>query len=146
LNTFTAADLGSDTASGYCAKDAKRIPIEDSADNFTFNVAASTQVQNSIRTSPSIAPELSKSTTPAMLMMAECSAQVRGWETSIIREDPALSRVQYMPGVGHHMWNGLDGNNERACKVILAFLVSRPAPLANYPTKAALAEFNAKRQ
>jgi alpha-beta hydrolase superfamily lysophospholipase/uncharacterized membrane protein YeaQ/YmgE (transglycosylase-associated protein family) len=146
LNAFTAADLGSDTASGYCAKDAKRIPVEDSADNFTFNVAASTQVQNSIRSAPSIAAKLAKSTTPAMLMMAECSAQVRGWETSIIREDPAITRVQYMPGVGHHMWNGLDQNNERAYEVINAFLNERTAPLPNYPTKADLSEFNNKRE
>ena len=25
--------------------------------------------------------------------------------------DPAIERTQYLPGVGHHMWNGLDDNN-----------------------------------
>ncbi|WP_394771574.1 alpha/beta hydrolase [Lacisediminihabitans sp.] len=146
LNAFTAADLGSDTASAYCARDADRLPVEDDADNFTFNVAASTRVQDSIRRSPSLAAHLGRSTTPAMLMMAECSSQVRAWETTIIHDDPALRRVQYLPGVGHHLWNGLDDNNERAYAVITAFLDGRPAPLPNYPTRADLPRFAKERR
>jgi hypothetical protein len=33
------------------------------------------------------------------------------------------------------MWNGLDGNNERAAAVITAFLQEEPAPLPNHPTR-----------
>lgn len=40
-----------------------------------------------------------------------------------------------MPGVGHHMWNGLDDNNDRAAAVVDAFLQDEPAPLPNYPTR-----------
>ena len=47
---------------------------------------------------------------------------------------PPSSATQYMPGVGHHMWNGLDDNNDRAAAVITAFLQDKPAPLPNYPT------------
>jgi hypothetical protein len=71
-----------------------------------------------------------------MLMIAECSAQVRQWETTVLADDPAIQRIQYMPGVGHHMWNGLDANNQRASAVITAFLQDKPAPLPNYPTRA----------
>ncbi len=134
-NAFTAADLGSDTASGYCAKDAHRIPVEDTSQNFSFSAAASLRVQQTIKDSPSIAPQLSRSRTPAMLMIAECSSQVRKWETTILADDPAIQRTQYMPGVGHHMWNSLDDNDERAAATISAFLQDKPAPLPNYPTR-----------
>ncbi|WP_181803281.1 alpha/beta fold hydrolase [Streptomyces shenzhenensis] len=134
-NAFTAADLGSDTASAYCARDAHRIPAEDTAQNFSFSPAASLRVQQTVKDSPSIATKLRRSRTPAMLMIAECSSQLRQWETTVLADDPAVQRTQYMPGVGHHMWNGLDDNNDRAAAVITAFLQDKPAPLPNYPTR-----------
>ncbi|MER5905478.1 alpha/beta fold hydrolase [Streptomyces mirabilis] len=134
-NAFTAADLGSDTASAYCARDAHRIPAEDTAQNFSFSPAASLRIQRTVKDSPSIASQLRQSRTPAMLMIAECSSQVRQWETTVLAHDPAIQRTQYMPGVGHHMWNGLDDNNDRAAAVITAFLQDKPAPLPNYPTR-----------
>lgn len=140
-NAFTAADLGSDTASGYCAQDANRIPTEDTAQNFSFSAAASLHVQQTIKDSPSIAPQLRRSRVPAMLMIAECSSQVRQWETTVLADDPAIQRTQYMPGVGHHMWNGLDDNDERASGVITAFLQGEAAPLPNYPTRADISAF-----
>ncbi|MFS7872558.1 alpha/beta fold hydrolase [Streptomyces asiaticus] len=134
-NAFTAADLGSDTASAYCARDAHRIPGEDTAQNFSFSPAASLRIQQTVKDSPSIASQLRQSRTPAMLMIAECSSQVRQWETTVLANDPAIQRTQYMPGVGHHMWNGIDDNNDRAAAVITAFLQDKPAPLPNYPTR-----------
>ncbi|MCP2169883.1 alpha/beta hydrolase [Goodfellowiella coeruleoviolacea] len=141
VNAFTAADLGGDTASAYCAKDAHRIPVEDTVENFSFSAAASQRVQQTIRESPSIAARLGSSETPAMLMVAECSSQVRQWATTILADDPAIERTQYLPGVGHHMWNGLDRNNEQAYAVIDAFLRDAPAPLPNYPTPADIPAF-----
>ncbi|MFE9573594.1 hypothetical protein ACFYMW_34545 [Streptomyces sp. NPDC006692] len=76
-----------------------------------------------------------------MLMIAECSSQVRQWETTVLANDPAIQRTQYMPGVGHHMWNGLDDNNDRAVAVITAFLQDKPAPLPNYPTRGEIPTF-----
>ncbi|MEU6775076.1 alpha/beta hydrolase [Streptomyces sp. NPDC046759] len=140
-NAFTAADLGSDTASAYCARDAQRIPPEDTAQNFSFSPAASLRVQQTVENSPSLARRLRHSQTPAMLMIAECSSQIRQWETTVLADDPAVQRVQYMPGVGHHMWNGLDGNDERAAAVVTAFLRGRPAPLPNYPTRDGIPAF-----
>ncbi|GHH29682.1 alpha/beta fold hydrolase [Streptomyces lanatus] len=134
-NAFTAADLGSDTASAYCARDAQRIPAEDTAQNFSFSPAASLRIQQTVKDSPSIASKLRRSRTPAMLMIAECSSQLRQWETTVLANDLAIQRTQYMPGVGHHMWNGLDDNNDRAAAVITAFLQAKPAPLPNYPTR-----------
>jgi pimeloyl-ACP methyl ester carboxylesterase len=140
-NAFTAADLGSDTASAYCARDAHRIPTEDTAQNFSFSAAASLRVQQTIKDSPSLTPQLRRSKTPAMLMIAECSSQVRQWATAVLADDPAIQRTQYMPGVGHHMWNGLDDNNDRAAAVITAFLQDKPAPLPNYPTRGGIPAF-----
>ncbi|WP_369368465.1 alpha/beta fold hydrolase [Streptomyces sp. CG4] len=140
-NAFTAADLGSDTASAYCARDAHRIPREDTARNFSFSPAASLRIQQTVNDAPSIAPRLRRSQTPAMLMIAECSSQVRQWETAVLAADPAIERTQYLPGVGHHLWNGLDDNNARAAAVITAFLQGRPAPLPNYPTRADIPAF-----
>ncbi|MCX4960646.1 alpha/beta fold hydrolase [Streptomyces virginiae] len=134
-NAFTAADLGSDTASAYCARDAHRIPAEDTAQNFTFSAAASLRVQETVKDSPSLVPLLRQSRTPAMLMIAECSSQVRQWATAILADDPAVRRTQYLPGVGHRMWNGLDDNNDRAAAVVTAFLQDEPAPLPNHPTR-----------
>ncbi|MEU8057905.1 alpha/beta hydrolase [Microbispora bryophytorum] len=141
VNAFKAADLGSDTASAYCARDAGRIPVEDTAENFSFGVAASLRIMKTIKDSPSIVSELKRSRTPAMLMIAECSSQVRQWETAVLAADPAIEPTQYMPGVGHHMWNGLDGNNERAAAVITAFLQGEPSPLRNYPARADISAF-----
>ncbi|WP_328900215.1 alpha/beta hydrolase [Streptomyces sp. NBC_00441] len=140
-NAFTAADLGSDTASAYCARDAHRIPVEDTEQNFSFSPAASLRIQETIKDSPSIAPQLKRSRTPAMLMIAECSSQVRQWETTVLADNPAIQRTQYMPGVGHHMWNGLDDNDQRAAAVITAFLQDKPAPLPDYPTRADIPAF-----
>lgn len=134
-NAFTAADLGSDTASAYCARDAHRIPAEDTAQNFSFSPAASLRIQQTVKDSPSIASELRRSGTPAMLMIAECSSQLRQWATAVLAHDPAIQRTQYLPGVGHHMWNGLDDNDDRAVAVVTAFLRDEPAPLPNYPTR-----------
>ncbi|MFD5462885.1 hypothetical protein ACFWIQ_08645 [Kitasatospora sp. NPDC127059] len=55
--------------------------------------------------------------------------------------DPAIQRTQYMPGVGHHLWNGLDGNDEWVAAVITAFLQDAPAPLPNYPTREEIPAF-----
>ncbi|MEX2980927.1 alpha/beta fold hydrolase [Streptomyces sp. C36] len=140
-NAFTAADLGSDTASAYCARDAHRIPVEDTAQNFSFSPAASLRVQRTTKDSPSIAPQLRHSRTPAMLMIAECSSQVRQWATAVLANDPAIQRTQYMPGVGHHMWNGLDDNNSRAAATITAFLQDTAAPLPNHPTRGGIPAF-----
>ncbi|MGW1164399.1 alpha/beta fold hydrolase [Streptomyces sp. NPDC001153] len=140
-NAFTAADLGGDTASAYCARDAHRIPVEDTAENFSFSPAASLRIQQTVKDSASLAPRLRRSRTPAMLMIAECSSQVRRWETAVLATDPAVERTQYLPGVGHHLWNGLDDNNERAAAVITAFLQGARAPLPNYPTRADIPAF-----
>ncbi|MFJ9736929.1 alpha/beta hydrolase [Streptomyces sp. NPDC101166] len=141
VNAFEAADLGSDTASAYCARDAHRIPSEDSARNFTFSAAASLRVQQTVKDSPSLAPQLRRSKTPAMLMIAECSSQVRQWATAVLAADPAVRRTQYMPAVGHHMWNGLAGNDDRAAAVVTAFLRDEPAPLPDYPTREGIDAF-----
>ncbi|MER7312954.1 MULTISPECIES: alpha/beta fold hydrolase [Streptomyces] len=140
-NAFTAADLGSDTASAYCARDAHRIPVEDTAENFSFSAAASLRVQRTIQDSPSVTPQLRRSRTPAMLMIAECSSQIRQWQTTLLADNPAVQRTQYMPGVGHHMWNGLGDNDQRAAAVITAFLQDKPAPLPDYPTRADIPAF-----
>ncbi|MFE1771991.1 alpha/beta fold hydrolase [Streptomyces sp. NPDC059008] len=140
-NAFAAADLGSDTASAYCARDAHRIPVEDTERNFSFSPAASLRVQRTIEASPSLAPRLRHSRTPAMLMIAECSSQVRQWATAVLAADPAIQRTQYLPGVGHHMWNGLDGNNDRAAAAITTFLQDKAAPLPNHPTRAEIPAF-----
>ncbi|SDX72068.1 Pimeloyl-ACP methyl ester carboxylesterase [Saccharopolyspora shandongensis] len=140
-NAFKAADLGSDTASAYCAQDADRIPTEDTAENFSFSSAPSLQIQQTIKDSSSIAAQLGRSDIPAMLMIAECSSQIRQWATNILANDPAIERTQYMPGVGHHMWNGLDDNDERAYAVVNAFLQDELAPLPNYPTRGEIPAF-----
>jgi pimeloyl-ACP methyl ester carboxylesterase len=140
-NAFTAADLGSDTASAYCARDAHRIPSEDTPQNFSFSPAASLRIQQTVKDSPSIAPQLRRSNTPAMLMIAECSSQVRQWATTILANDPAIQRTQYLPGVGHHMWNGLDDNNDQAAAVVTAFLQDEPTPLPNHPTRQGIPDF-----
>ncbi|WP_424185923.1 alpha/beta hydrolase [Actinokineospora sp. G85] len=140
-NAFAPADLGSDTASAYCARDAHRIPTEDTVDTFSFSPAPSLRVQQTIKDSPSIAERLRRSDTPAMLMIAECSSQTRHWATTILANAPAIERTQYMPGVGHRMWNSLDNNNEQACAVVDAFLQDKPAPLPNHPTRSDIPAF-----
>ncbi|MFE3786279.1 hypothetical protein [Streptomyces goshikiensis] len=81
-------------------------------------------------------PTASKSIPATMWGKALPSAsQVRQWATAVLANGPAIQRTQYMPGVGHHVWNGLDDNNDRAVAVITAFLHDEPAPLPNSPTR-----------
>jgi hypothetical protein len=112
-----------------------------SPQNFSFSPAASLRVEQTVKDTPSIAPLLGQSRTPAMLVIAECSSQIRQWETTVLADDPAIQRTQYMPGVGHHLWNSLDDNNDRAVVVITAFLQDKPAPLPNHPTRDETATF-----
>ena len=111
-NAFTQADLAGDTASAYCASDADRIPVEDSAANFQFDPLASLRVQDTIKDSPSLDGPLRAARVPAMVVLAECSSQRRLWETHLIQTYGALQRVQYLPGVGHHLWNALDDHTD----------------------------------
>ncbi|GHH43303.1 hypothetical protein [Streptomyces candidus] len=76
-----------------------------------------------------------------MLMIAECSSQVRQWAAAVLAQAPAVRRTQYMPGVGHHMWNGLRDNNDRAAATITAFLQDKSAPLPNYPARDEISTF-----
>lgn len=129
LNAFTNGDLGATTASAYCAEDADRIPVEDVPGGFDFNAAGSLRVQQTIRESPSIDAGLRRSATPAMVLVAECSSQDRSWAQAVVDALPTAERVHVLPGVGHHMWNGLDDNDARARAVITAYLQDRPSPL-----------------
>ncbi len=96
-NAFTAADLGSDTASAYCARESHRIPVEDTAENFSFSAAASLRIQQTIKDSPSMVPQLRRSRTSAMLMIAECSSQVRQWQTTILANTAPSSAPRTCP-------------------------------------------------
>lgn len=60
---------------------------------------------------------------------------------AVLAADPAITRTQYLTGVGHHVWNGLDDDNNRAAAVITAFLDDEPVPLPNYPTAADIPAF-----
>ncbi|MDN0193980.1 hypothetical protein [Streptomyces sp. S.PNR 29] len=46
-----------------------------------------------------------------------------------------------LPGVGHHRWNGLDDNDNRAAVVVTVFLQDKPAPLPNSPTRGEIPAF-----
>lgn len=135
LNAFGPEYLGSEVASFYCAADADRVQADDSPENWSFNVLASLAMHRDIRSSGSIAEALGQSSVPEMVMIGECSTQTRAWSGAIIQAYPAVERVQFMPGVGHQIWNGLDDNDERALDVVTAFLNGEPAPLPNWPTR-----------
>lgn len=141
VNAFTEADLGTESAGGYCAADADRVPAPEGPGNFSFNAAGSLHWQRTVRSSPSIADALGESSVPTMVMIAECSAQIREWETRAITSLGRLERVQYLPDVGHLMWNGLGHSNDRAAAVVGAFLSGTPAPLPDYPRPADVPEF-----
>ncbi|MEK8173109.1 hypothetical protein NKH77_41335 [Streptomyces sp. M19] len=74
-------------------------------------------------------------------MIVECSSQVRQWQAAILANDPAIQRTPYVPGVGHHIWNGLGDNDQRAAAAITAFLRDKPSTLPDYPTRADIPAF-----
>ena len=81
-----------------------------------------------------------------MVVLAQCSSQRRLWETHLIQIYGALARVQYLPGVGHHLWNGLDDSTARADAAIDAFLLDEPPTLTNYPEPPDVPAFLAARR
>ena len=140
VNGVTDADLESVNHQCYCATDAGRIPeLPEANDN--LNPLANQRINDSTEGDPPLKPALADSTVPVMVMLGECSYVSRRWQTAVITDYPAIDRVQYFEGVGHHVWNGLDDNDARARESMLAFFEGRPPTLPDYPRAADLEEF-----
>lgn len=100
--------------------------------NFRANTAI-TKTENNVDMNA-----LRRNTTPALMLLGECSYIYRGDQVALIYALPGLQQVQYFPGFGHSL---VSEKSNLPFESTLAFIEDRPLPIANYPTKADVAEF-----
>ena len=123
----------------YPGKDVARIPAVDiSVINFAANAAIKT---DDTKPSGELADNYRRFKVPSMLIIGESSYVERNAPMDLLRINPNITRVQYVKGVGHILWNGLGSNNERIKRVIDQFLYDKNPDIPNYPVHGMADEF-----
>ncbi|MUV04666.1 hypothetical protein GN157_13195 [Flavobacterium rakeshii] len=120
-------------------KDKGRIPkVDISVINFAVNSAVKL---DATKTSKELSKAYKKYKVPSLLMLGESSYVERNAPMDLLRINDNITKVQYIKGVGHVLWNGLDNNNLRVKKVIDDFLNSNVSDIPNYPQRSQIDSF-----
>ncbi|WP_333621103.1 alpha/beta hydrolase [Sphingobacterium multivorum] len=126
-------------AESFPQKDAKRIPkVEIGVINFAAN---SIIKLNDLKSPKDLYESYQKCHVPSLLILGESSYIERNAPMDLLRINNNITRVQYIKGVGHILWNGLDGNNLVVKKVIDDFLNNRESNIPNYPQRSQISVF-----
>lgn len=81
----------------------------------------------------------------SLLMLGQSSYIERNGPLDLLSINPNIKRVQYLTGVGHLLWNGLDKNDMRVKHIMDDFLNGRTSSVRNYPrTASEISEFYKK--
>jgi len=117
----------------YPKNDSARIPkVDIGIINFSVNTIIKSEL-NFYATKKDLAENYQKYNVPSMLLIGESSYIERNAPLDLLAINPNIKRVQYMKGVGHLLWNGLDNNNQWVKKVIHDFLNDHISDIPNYP-------------
>lgn len=128
-------------AEAYPEKDSARVPkVDRGIINFSANTIVKSEV-NFYATKKDLAEKYRKYKVPSMLLIGESSYIERNAPLDLLAVNPNITRVQYIKGVGHLLWNGLDHNNQRVKKVIDDFLNDHDSEIPNYPTRQDINDF-----
>lgn len=120
-------------STAYPKDDSIRVPkVNIEALNFSVNRIITSEVAN-YKSKEQLAENYKKQHVPSMLMLGESSYIERNGPLDLMLINPNFNRVQYLKGVGHLLWNGLDDNNQKAKKVIDDFLNNKDSSIPNYP-------------
>jgi hypothetical protein len=84
----------------------------------------------------------SNNPTPGMLLIGECTYVNRRTQLAFETAYPAMERVHYFTGLGHHVLETASpGKPSRAFETIRAFIEETPAPMPNYPREQDFKDF-----
>ncbi|QRY55871.1 alpha/beta fold hydrolase [Sphingobacterium siyangense] len=120
-------------------KDKGRIPRVDlSVINFAANGAIKL---NSTKPSEELSLAYKKYRIPSLLILGESSYVERNAPMDLLKINENITEVQYIKGVGHILWDGLDNNNRRIKKVIDDFLNNTISDIPNYPNRSQINDF-----
>ncbi|MDF2852960.1 MAG: alpha/beta hydrolase fold protein [Sphingobacterium multivorum] len=126
-------------AESFPQKDAKRIPkVEIGIINFAAN---SIIKLNDLKSPKDLYESYQKYHVPSLLILGESSYIERNAPMDLLRVNYNITRVQYIKGVGHILWNGLDDNNLRVKKIIDDFIDDRVSDVPNYPKRSQINDF-----
>ena len=119
----------------YPKNDSTRIPkVDIGIINFSVNTIIKSEL-TFYATKKDLAENYQKYNVPSILLIGESSYIERNAPLDLLAINPNITRVQYMKGVGHLLWNGLDHNNQRVKKVIDDFLNDHISDIPNYPSR-----------
>lgn len=117
----------------YPKNDSARVPkVDIGIINFSVNIIIKSEL-TFYSTKKELAKDYQKYNVPSMLLIGESSYIERNAPLDLLAINSNITRVQYMKGVGHLLWNGLDNNNQRVKKVIDDFLNDHISDIPNYP-------------
>lgn len=136
-----APELRAQRLGSICLDNFDRV---DAAEAFPvgLNLKANLAINNrGMAEGRSLREPLASSTVPIMVMLGECSYVGRPLQTALITDYPVVDRVQYMRGVGHAVWDGLDDHDPVARRALLEFFDGVPPTIPDYPTRAEVADF-----
>lgn len=145
-NAFGGADLRAQRLGSYCLSDYDRVDA-DAAFPVGLNLKANVLINNAgAARASSLKDALAASRVPIMVVLGECSYVGRAGQVALITDYPVVERVQYVRGVGHAVWNGLDDHDAVALRSLEEFFAGTPPTIPNYPTKADVPEFLRQRR
>ena len=125
----------------YPLKDSTRVPKVDISN---FNISSNTAVKRDVltyRSKKQLTNGFRSLPVPSILLLGESSYIERSAPMDLLQINPNIRQVQYLKGVGHLLWNGLDDNNEKVSKIMSAFLDSDAPVLENYPKQNDIQKF-----
>lgn len=124
-------------------KDKGRIPKVDLS---VINFAANSAIKlNATKPSEELSREYKLYKVPSLLILGESSYVERNAPMDLLKINENITEVQYIKGVGHILWNGLDNNNRRVKKVIDDFLNNNTSDIPNYPQRSQIDDFLKKK-
>jgi len=139
--TDHASTIQSLFAEAYPENDSARVPkVDRGIINFSANTIIKSEV-SFYASRKELSERYRKYHVPSMLLIGESSYIERNAPLDLLAVNPNMIRVQYIKGVGHLLWNGLDHNNQRVKKIIDDFLNDHISDIPNYPTRKDIDDF-----
>ena len=140
-NLMGTKELNMHSQSSVCPDDRDSLPPITEKDGLRMNLRANVQVNNYKNYNFDM-NAFSNNPTPGMLLIGECTYVNRRTQLAFETAYPAMERVHYFTGLGHHVLETASaGKPSRAFEAIRSFIEETPAPMPNYPREQDFKDF-----
>lgn len=140
-NLMGTKELNMHSQSSVCPDDRDSLPPITEKDGLRMNLKANVQVNNYKNYNFDM-NAFSNNPTPGMLLIGECTYVNRRTQLAFETAYPAMERVHYFTGLGHHVLETASaGKPSRAFEAIRSFIEETPAPMPNYPREQDFKDF-----